>query len=355
MRDFKIVEAPRAHNLNAKTVVARARICLYAALGLCVLPARAFEPVRGGLERVHDPSTLTRCDGRYYLFVTGRGIPSMSSADKTNWVAGPPVFSTPPSWTTNTIRGFHGYFWAPDLLRLNGRYYLYYAVSTFGSQTSAIGLATNPTLDPRNPKYQWTDRGLVVQSSPRVNFNAIDPSLLRDRRGRLWMSFGSYWSGIKLTELDPKTGKRLAPDSPIYPLAWHRRIEASYLFYRDGFYYLFVNWGQCCQGVFSTYNIRVGRGRAVTGPYLDRTGTDLLDDGGTLFLKSSGRYIGPGHMGILTEGRTDWFTCHYYDGKDSGRPKLGLGRLAWTADGWPVYTNRDGENPARSVSPPGQK
>src|ERR1017187_8908770 len=58
-----------------------------------------------------------------------------------------------------------------------------------------------------------------------------------------------------------------------------------------------------------------------------------------MFLESSGRFIGPGHAGIMVEGETNWFTYHYYDGNNNGNSKLALGRLYWTADGWPTLTN----------------
>ena len=115
--------------------------------------------------------------------------------------------------------GLRGIFWAPDLLYFNGEYHLYYAVSTLGKQVSAIGLVTNPTLDPIRPSYKWTDQGPVIASTNGSPYNTIDPCLYRDNSGNLWMAFGSYWSGIYLVQLDPTTGLRIAPDSPTYQLA----------------------------------------------------------------------------------------------------------------------------------------
>jgi arabinan endo-1,5-alpha-L-arabinosidase len=86
----------------------------------------------------------------------------------------------------------------------------------------------------------------------------------------LWLVFGSFWSGIKLIQLDPKTGKRLKEDTTIHSLAFHKDIEAAAIYQHDGYFYLFVNWGACCRGVNSTYEIRAGRSREITGPYLDK-------------------------------------------------------------------------------------
>jgi len=284
---------------------------------------------------VHDPSTIVQCKDEYWVFATGRGIVSRHSTNLIHWAPGPPVFSNVPSWTTNTIQGNYGRFWAPDIIHLGNRYLLYYAVSTWGKNTSAIGLATNPTLDPADPEFAWADCGPVIQTKTTDDCNAIDPAVTMDAGGKLWLAFGSFWTGIKLVELDPATGKRMSTNSPIYSLAHKDKIEASYIYGHDGFYYLFVNWGQCCQGVRSTYNIRVGRSASITGPYFDKEGVDMLLDGGSLILASAGPFIGPGHAGIISNGGKDWFSCHFYDGTHEGSPTLALLPLRWDAAGWP--------------------
>ncbi|HEY3860993.1 MAG TPA: arabinan endo-1,5-alpha-L-arabinosidase [Verrucomicrobiae bacterium] len=283
----------------------------------------------------HDPSTIVKCKDEYWVFGTGRGLLARHSTNLIDWMAGQRIFKTPPAWTTNAIHGNNGAFWAPDVTYLGNRYLLYYAVSTWGKRTSAIGLATNATLDPADPAFAWKDEGLVIQTSDANNYNAIDPAIVPDADGKLWLAFGSYWSGIKLVELDPATGRRVAADSPIYSLAWNDSIEASYIYHHDGYYYLFVNWGQCCRGVKSTYNIRIGRSQKITGPYLDKKGVDMLKGGGTVFLETSGSFIGPGHAGIITAGGKDWLSCHYYDATQDGRGSLGILPLTWDAAGWP--------------------
>jgi len=286
--------------------------------------------------RVHDPSTIVKCKDEYWIFTTGVGVNSWRSKDLSHWERGPRVFETPPAWITNVVAGHRGHFWAPDVIRHNGQYWIYYSVSKFGVNTSAIALASNPTLDPADPDYRWSDRGVVIQSNKGDDFNAIDPSVTQTADGRLWLSFGSFWSGIKLTELDPATGKRLSPDSPLRPLARNKTIEAPFIFRHDDYCFLFVNWDFCCRGTNSTYNIRVGRSREITGPYLDRDGKDLAQGGGTLLLGTDGAFIGPGHAGIIEEGGKFWFSCHFYDGTQRGVSKLAIRPLSWNADGWPV-------------------
>jgi arabinan endo-1,5-alpha-L-arabinosidase len=285
--------------------------------------------------RVHDPSTIVKCKEEFWLFATGFGIVSWHSKDLVDWKVGPRVFTNVPAWATNAVPGNRGYFWAPDVTRLGKRYLLYYSVSTFGKNKSAIGLATNPTLDADDPGFAWLDQGIVVQSHPTKDFNTIDPAVTQDGEGRLWLVFGSYWSGIKLIELDPVTGKRLTPDSPMYSLARHDSIEASFLYRHAGYYYLFVNWGTCCRGVNSTYNIRVGRSERITGPYLDKEGVGLSVGGGSLLLGTAGPFIGPGHAGIFSEAGAERLSCHFYDGTRDGRPTLAIRPLVWSSEGWP--------------------
>ena len=285
--------------------------------------------------RVHDPSTIVRCGDEYWFFSTGTGVLSRRSKDLKSWTAGPSIISEDPKWFQDFVPGHRGHLWAPDVMFVEGRYLLYYSISTWGKNTSAIALLTTPTLDPADSKFGWKDEGVVIRSVSTNNYNCIDPALFRDRDGKLWMPFGSYWSGLKMIELDPKTGKRIASDSPLYSLAWNNSIEAAGLVRRGDDYFLFVNWGQCCRGTNSTYEIRMGRSAKVTGPYLDRDGKDLMQAGGSVFLQSSGRFIGPGHASVLAEGGKSYVSIHYYDGERRGAQSLAIRELEWDGSGWP--------------------
>src|SRR6202789_1973756 len=218
-----------------------------------------FEPFAlAGQTFIHDPSTIIQDHGQYFVFGTGPGIRTKSSPDLIHWTDGAPVFNHPPGWTKNFVPAFQDVFWAPDIIQVDGKFLLYYAVSTWGKQVSAIGVATSPTLDPLASNYHWTDRGMVISSTNGGDFNTIDPSVMLDDDGKLWLAFGSFWHGIYITQLDPRTGLR-APGQTVYPVAWNYSIEASCLTRHKDYYYLFVNWGSCCKGTNSTYEVRVGR------------------------------------------------------------------------------------------------
>jgi arabinan endo-1,5-alpha-L-arabinosidase len=217
-----------------------------------------------------------------------------------------------------------------------GRWHVYYAISTFGAKRSAIGVATNPTLDPRDPSYRWTDRGVVVESSDTTDYNAIDPNVVIDD-GHPWLTWGSFWSGIKLAAIDPASGKldgamqhiasRLVP-------TWG--IEAPFIVRRGEYFYLFVSFDYCCRGSASTYNIRVGRSTSVEGPYVDDVGVPLLLGGGRLVLEGEGTRRGPGHNAVVRDGKAWRLVFHYYDAARDGTASLGILPIDWTGDGWPA-------------------
>ncbi len=322
------------------TVTMRSRSCL-SILAVC-LSLRLF--AADAALRTHDPSTIIRCNEKYWVFHTGLNGLSRFSTDLVHWQAGPHVFAAPLDWWKTVAPGFDGQLWAPDAIHIGDKYYLYYSVSAWGKRTSAICLATNTTLEPTAKDFRWEDAGIVIQTTEHDEYNAIDPGVMRDGE-KLWLTFGSYWSGIKLIELDPRTGKRITADAPVHALAAalppSTAIEAACLYKRGEWYYLFVNWGQCCQGVKSTYNVRVGRSRAVTGPYLDRSGVDMAKGGGTLFLESHDRYVGPGHIGIFHEGDIDWCSYHFYDANNRGRPAMKLDKLSWDKEAWPLIQTEE--------------
>jgi len=311
-----------------------------AAAALAVLPstARAADypdprPITGQ-QIVHDPTVLALKSGGYVAYSTGGVIGARTSEDLRHWDDAGNAFTRPPSWWYEY--NDTGDPWAPDLSFRDGRYWLYYAVSSWGTNHSAIGVATSPTGLPGT----WTDHGKVFSSETTDGFNAIDPAVLQ-ADGRLWMTFGSYWTGIRMVELDPKTGTAL-PGAEVHHLATRPdapyAVEGPSLVRHGRSYYLFASYDACCAGVNSTYKIRVGRSTSVTGPYTDSTGKPLLEGGGDLLLASHGRYTGPGGESVFRDHGTDWLAYHYYDAEDNGTPKLGLNKLSWTRDGWPTLT-----------------
>lgn len=319
-----------------------------------------------GSVRTHDPSlviddlgTPETADDVWYVYSTGngavgRGAPeARRSHDQgqtweslgTTW--GP---SDDPSWVREIVVGLDNY-WAPEVYEHEGTYYLYWSASTFGSNTSVIGLFTSPTLDPDDPAYGWVDQGEVWRSEAGSPYNAIDPAIVTAADGTPWMAFGSFWDGLFMLELAWPDGKVVGYD-PVDPTDPGPRpdpvpiadrgiapnaIEAAYVYERDGWYYLFHSRDSCCKGTGSTYNIAVGRSKDVTGPYVDDQGISLLEGGGLSLLFDDRAMIGPGGQSVAIAPDGDAVLAfHFYDADLDGDFRLALRVLDWTDDGWPV-------------------
>lgn len=283
---------------------------------------------------VHDPF-IVREDDTYYLFSTGVGISVRTSKDLSSWSEAEPVFPSKPSWITTTDPNNPNHLWAPEVRYFGGKYHLYYSASKFGSNQSCIGHATRTSL----ASGSWAEQGEPVLCSnvgggPH-NYNAIDPNPFVDQAGKAWLAFGSFWSGIKLIRLD-QDGRRDGPDLFSLATRSNTAAEAPQLHYRDGYYYLFESVDSCCQGVNSTYKILVGRSAAVTGPYADKNGVELMNGGGSLVISGSERWRGPGHNAILSDGSRTYNVYHSYDAEDGGTPTLRIADLIWDDDGWPI-------------------
>jgi arabinan endo-1,5-alpha-L-arabinosidase len=283
----------------------------------------------------HDPSLVIRGGTpKYAVFSTHNQV--RYSADRTVWALGPPALDPVPAWTNQYSNND---LWAPDVSYHRGRYWMYYSASTTGSQHSAIGLATSLTGEPGS----WVDKGEVIvsrQSDPNTEPNAIDPALLVDDDGRWWLTFGSYFGGIYVLELDPSTGLRKAGASPIR-IADRSSIEGAYTFKRGGYYYLFLSFGSCCPALIGaqkpTYEIWVARSTSITGPYTNKTGHATLDGHAEPVLGERDHVAARGGQSVVHDPNTgrDLLVYHWYDSRLNYASFLGINNLRWE-NGWPV-------------------
>ena len=301
---------------------------------------------------VHDPVMAKEGD-TYYVFGTGDGISTLYSKDLINWEKGNPIFSETPEWVKNALPNFtkKNQIWAPDIIFYKGLYHLFYACNaTPGKPDAAIGHATNPTLDPKSPKFRWTDHGKIIQSvMERDMWQAIDPNAIIDENGTPWLAFGSFWDGIKLVKLTEDMM------SLTWPQEWHSlarrpsqkqfyeysledsQIEAAFIFKHAEYYYLFVSFDMCCHGLDSDYKIAVGRSKSITGPYIDRVGFPMLTGGGTVIAIGDGkRWAAVGHNSVYKFDDKDYLVAHGYSIPDNGAPKLIVSELKWDDRGWPI-------------------
>lgn len=297
-----------------------------------------------------DPSVI-RQGTTYYAFSTdvagfptAGNLPIHCSKDKVNWTACGSVFpSGIPAWVKQKVPGVVG-LWAPDVSYFDGEYHVYYNGSLLHTQQTVIGLVTNTTLDPNDPEYGWVDRGMVLASNPGDDFNALDPTILVDSDGSVWLTYGSYWTGIKQRQIDPATGKLLASNGTRYDLATrpgvaHNPIEGPSLVRHGSYYYLFVSVDYCCESNIASndYKQAVGRSTSPHGPFVDEDGTPMMNGGGTVLIQGDSEWGAPGggtaYLDDVNEDSLIIF--HAHDLAKNGHPYQWVKKLGWVND-WPV-------------------
>ncbi len=272
-------------------------------------------------------------NGVYYNYNQSGTVSVKTSTDLINWtLLLEPALRNRPEWLA-PISGT-GHIWAPGVYEMGGRFYLYYCTSALGKQTSAIGVAVCDDLS----LNQWQDLGMVLRSYPGDEYNAIDPNIFIDRDGSAYLLWGSYWSGIYMKRIDPKTGKFFEGDTETWHLAKGTDdMEASYLIYRDGYYYLFTARGGLSKG---TYYWAVGRSASLFGPYVDRNEKPLLEGGSTRLTEWKEGVAGVGHASyFLSPDGTSYMVADSWDHRNEdsiGAAALTLSTIVWTEDGWPV-------------------
>lgn len=290
----------------------------------------------------HDPVT-----NDYFLYCTDAKC--MRSHDMITWETLENAVKEPPkeavAWTGSKA------IWAPDIVKVGDEYRLYCSNSSFGSQRSCIFLAVSDRAEgPFIPKE------IVFKSDASMTFNAIDANIIEDvNTGRQYMVYGSFWGGCHIIELDKETGlaKTDFGDPGIClakrPMWADGAIEGPYIIYNPdtGYYYLFVSYAS----LKSDYNIRVGRSRTLTGPYLDHNGRDMRDLNDTdntlgymiacgyQFDNDSKGYMGPGHNSVLHDFDGEWYLISHireHNFRDGEPSTLHIRKMLWTEDGWPV-------------------
>ena len=300
---------------------------------------------------IHDPS-IEHFDDRYYVYSSSALGSFYQSADLTNWQASGAVFDAMPDWLLRELPEAD-HIGAPDISYYQGRYLLFYQSHISDTCNAATGLASNAVLDPEHPDYAWVDHGLILRSKPfyddvpiycgndDATFNAIDAQFFVDEENIPWLVFGSTIGGIKLIQLDPKTLKP-ADDAAYTTLAqrWLLQedpiIEAPFITFRDGYYYLFMSFNHCCIYDDTSYQMRFGRSKEVTGPYIDQQGWPLYLGGGSLLIATDPPFVATGHGDIMQADDRHWLVHHAKLPAKNHLAHLQIRALNWTEDQWPT-------------------
>ncbi|KAI0896184.1 glycoside hydrolase family 43 protein [Annulohypoxylon nitens] len=294
----------------------------------------------GTCTNTHDPSIIRRSDGTYFRFSTGGKIAVHTAPD----ITGPWTYkgAALPSGSKINLAGNQD-LWAPDVSLVGSTYYLYYSVSTFGVQDSAIGVATSSSLDVGT----WTDLGATgIQSASGKPYNAIDANLI-NAGGTYLITFGSFWQDIYQVPMK-STPSAVASGASSYQVAYDpvkTDEEGSFIFKNGNYYYLFFSKGKCCgydtsrPAAGDEYKIMVCRSTSATGGYVDSSGKACTSSGGTIVLESHGTVYGPGGQGVYNDpNHGPVLYYHYVDttiGYADGDKRFGWNTIDFSS-GWPV-------------------
>lgn len=289
-----------------------------------------------------DPSGIyCQEDGYYYLYSTGGKI--IRSKDMVNFEKIGVVFDQVPTWGTTNAG-----FWAPDIVKINGQYIIYYSLSSWGDANPSIGIATAT-----HPAGPWTDKGKLFSSDEIGVKNSIDSATFVDNDGKVYLIWGSF-CGIYLIELESdglsikggieyaKQNKKLIAglDDNIWNSTTY---EGTFIIHENDYYYLFASSGKCCEGIYSsTYHVVVGRSKNIEGPYLDHNSIDMRNENaGKLIVENSDFYKGPGHNCLLQDAKNNWFMYYHSYSLDYRSSRiLVMDAIYFDDDKWP-YINEE--------------
>ncbi len=289
-----------------------------------------------------DPTVIRAKDGTFYAYSTMMygNVPVYKSQDMINWeyIGGAFRKGEVPKFVPKAN------IWAPDINYIEGKYVLYFSMSTWGGEWEAgIGRAVADS-----PEGPFTNAKLLFNSKQIGVQNSIDPVVFQED-GRKYLIWGSF-RGIYLTELT-EDGLELIDSKDLLKIAG-TAYEGTYILKRKGYYYLFASIGSCCNGLNSTYQTVVGRSKSLFGPYVDKQGRKMLDNYHEILLSGDDAVKGPGHDSqILTDDKgQDWI---YYHGVDVNEVKAGrkmyLDQVNWGKDGWPTIGN--GSSAKEGIAP----
>ncbi|HBH10856.1 MAG TPA: hypothetical protein DDX15_05040 [Gammaproteobacteria bacterium] len=320
---------------------------------------------------IHDPSRVIITTTGQFISVTGKaqedgykcGLETWYRASpKDNWKPHECLFVDKPDWISKFVPTNDGAFWAPEFI--DHERILYSVASNFddgGPSCTALAIAKK-----EQGKIIWEDSGMPLTCTTgkptktkngEIEVEAIDPAYIFSPNGKAYLITGGgliHGTEVNPENFQPLSGNWFSIDDPNWktlargPITdedeegigdGHEWVEAPYVYYREGFYYLFVNWGACCRGAESDYNIRVGRSKKPLGPFLDKKGINMADGGGSLVLESEGTKRGPGHAGIWTnKNEQNILGFHYYDAKRDGISLYDERQIVWK-NNWPIITN----------------
>jgi arabinan endo-1,5-alpha-L-arabinosidase len=295
-----------------------------------------------------DPTILRAADGWYYAYGTQTkragviiNLQVARSLDLVGWEYLGEGLPEKPAWARGSQK-----IWAPHVSEHAGCYYLYYSARPDGS--NSLSLAAAVAASPVGP---FVDMGQPLLNGP--GFACIDPMAFDDpatgQRLLYWGSgFGPIWvqelAADRLSFAPGSVAQALVhPSTGTDPADYNRLVEAAWVRYRDGWYYLFFSGDNCC-GAQAHYAVLVARAPHATGPF--ETLAAATGKPYATLLEANAEWQAPGHNCLITDAAGhDWLVYHAIsprqptfdaidDSEGYSRRVLLLDRVEYV-DGWP--------------------
>lgn len=222
-------------------------------------------------------------------------------------------------------------------------------------------LIKNGTIEGISDRWFFNNGDYNTNNVP----NAIDPTILFDKKGEMHMVYGSWSGGLFILDLDKRTGAVRYPGKDGKDTVSgntvdryfgthiaggnHQSGEGPYIIYdkETDYYYLYETYG----GLLTDggYNMRLFRSKNVTGPYLDAKGNNSNQSGVSnerygiklignyRFKGQNTSYLSAGHnSALIDDDGTHYLIYHQRFSNKWEAHEVRVRKQFMNEDGWPV-------------------
>lgn len=298
---------------------------------------------------IADPCVVRGDDGYIYSFSTSGRV--LRSEDGCEWQIYSENIIPRPSWGDTYYENKIPTIWAPDVVKVQDKWIYYYSLSAWGGPCGIGYAIADEIAGPYTDMGRLFDSGDVGGNYSLGINNSIDPQVIVDEDGSVYMVLGSFNKiyMVQLTEdgMGLYGGIQAQKENKI--LIASNVFEGSWIFKRGDYWYYMGSVGTCCKGKDSTYRVRVGKSQSLTGPYIDSENKSMdaaSQENGELVVwakKSNENTIAPGHNSVIKDDAGDywWYGHTYYAYDNFATRHLAMDKLLWDEDDMPYVEGRE--------------
>ena len=278
--------------------------------------------------------------GIYYLYSTSRtpGLQYATSTDLKNWSSTKLCFDNPD-------RSKYKAFWAPEIYKYNGKYYMLTTAVNYTDHIfdQRLLIAESTSLNSKFTNYREVDVGID-------NADVIDGSILFDN-GHIYLYYKYEKNGyLYVIELDSSFNKKTEKPTKLIGInkniTWESyALEAPYCIKHNDTYYLMYSTAAYMN---ETYFVGYATSNSPLGPFVKQTvekpllfGDKPIVEGGNKIYDSNNNMYGPGHNMILQISDDEFYTIYHtvvFENNEFIGRKINADKIGFTEDG-KMYIN----------------